>query len=236
MRDNPKQSESSDVIREFFKRWPLFYFYLSRIFGPIWFTGLEPQEFLVRYGREGMKVNLGSGPRKLGKDIVNLDMFPYEGVDIVGDLTKLPLQTESVRMIICDNVLEHVIEPELAVAEIERILSRGGVAYISTPYLYPFHSSPSDYTRWTHQGLVKLCKNFKMVELGVRGGTMSGITITLCNLGARALSFGSEKMYWMWVNLFLIVFFPLKFLDIEFNLLPFGLYSASVFYCVVEKT
>jgi hypothetical protein len=116
-----------------------------------------------------------------------------------------------------------------------RILNDGGVGYISTPFLYPFHSSPSDYHRWTEQGLRNLFKDFTMREIGVRCGMMSGLSIWVCYGFARLFSFGSVRLYWFLVNIALLLFFPIKFLDIIMNVFPGGMHTASVLYCVIEK-
>lgn len=230
-----QNTNGRDILREFFKQWPAFYYFIAKVFGPVWFTGLSPVHFLKKYQQEGTKINLGSGPRKIREDVVNVDGTEYEGVDIVADITSLPIESNSVSMIICDNVLEHVLDPKKAVAEIHRILKRGGVAYISTPFLYPYHSSPNDYHRWTDQGLGVLFSDFAMREMGVRSGIMSGFSIMLSYTFARIFSFGSDSMHWFLVNIALFIFFPIKLLDIAFNLLPGGLKTASVLYCVIEK-
>jgi len=227
--------KSTDKLREFFKQWPRFYYFVAHVFGPVWFTGLGPSDFLKSYKREGKMVNLGSGPKKIGEGVINVDTFPYQDVDIVSDITKLPLESESVSMVVCDNVLEHIPNAQDAVAEMLRILEVGGVVYISTPFLYPFHGSPNDYHRWTSQGLAVLCKDFTVCEIGVRCGMMSGLSVWLCYAVARLLSFGSDTAYWFWVNVALLIFFPIKFLDLFTNLLPGGLYTASVLYIVAKK-
>lgn len=235
MNTHETTQKEGDVIREYFKKWPKFYYFIVYVFGPVWFTGLSPVAFLRKYARDGKKVNLGSGPRRIHPDVINMDSIAYADVDVVGDVCALPFETGTVAMAVCDNVLEHVSHPQTAADEIYRILQEGGVAYISTPYLYPFHSSPSDFTRWTEQGLRELFSPFTVREIGVRGGTMSSVTVLLCYLAARIFCFGNKRLYWFFVNLFLFVFFPIKFLDIILNLFPFGSHTAAMFYCVIEK-
>ena len=80
-------------------------------------------------------------------------MHPHKGVDVVADATDMPFEDGSVSGIVCETVLEHVKDPPGVLREMERVLEVGGLAYITTPFLYPFHSSPSDYHRWTKEGL-----------------------------------------------------------------------------------
>jgi SAM-dependent methyltransferase len=237
MSETPKKNneDGRDVLREFFKQWPAFYYFIATVFGPVWFTGLSPRAFLTEYARDGKKVNLGSGPRTIAPDVLNIDGTKYDSVDIVADITALPLEADSVGMIICDNVLEHVPDADRAMREMYRILKPGGVAYLSTPFLYPFHSSPSDYHRWTAQGLAHLCRDFKMEKIGVRAGLMSGVSVLACYGFARLFSCGSERAHWFLVNVALFICFPIKLFDIVLNVFPFGLNTASVFYCVIKK-
>ena len=143
-------------IREFFKRWPKFYFFIAMVFGPMMFCGLSAKKFLAKYPRDGRTLNIGSGPRVIGSEVENIDMHPYSGVSIVADAANIPLPAGSVARIISDNVLEHVKNPQAAVAEMHRLLEPSGLAYIATPFLYPFHSSPSDYQRWSARGFARV--------------------------------------------------------------------------------
>jgi SAM-dependent methyltransferase len=45
----------------------------------------------------------------------------------------LPLQANSMNLVVCSELLEHLIEPGTAIDEIERILNPGGAAIISAP-------------------------------------------------------------------------------------------------------
>lgn len=228
-------SENTDILRNFFKRWPKFYYFVGIVFGPMMFCGLNPQKFLSKYLKAGKTFNIGSGPRKLGPDITNVDIYPYKGVDVVADALSIPVPDGSVSRIVSDNVLEHITDPESAVAEMYRILAPGGYVYVCTPFLYPFHNSPSDFQRWTKEGMCKLMKDFEILEIGVRAGPFSALDVTLCYLGATIFSFGHEKLYWLLVNLFMLVLWPVKLLDIIFNHWPGAINMAAVLYCVARK-
>lgn len=222
-------------IRSFFKQWPSLYYFVMVVFGPALLLGESPKSFLRKYPSKGTIVNLGSGPRMIAPHIINVDSSPYKGVSVVADITELPFDEESVSRIICDNVLEHVKDTPKAVQEIFRVLEPGGVAYISTPFLYPFHSSPDDYVRWTTHGLKYLFRDFEVVRIGTRSGIFSSFTVLLCYLIATLFSFGSKKFYWLLVNVSIFIFFPIKFLDVFTIFLPNTSESASVLYCIIRK-
>ena len=222
-------------VREFFKRWPTFYFFIATVFGPLMFCNLSAKKFLAKYPREGRTLNIGSGARIIGSEVENVDIYPYKGVSIVADATHLPLENSSVSRIISDNVLEHVKNPQAVVAEMYRLLEPGGLAYIATPFLYPFHSSPSDYQRWSAEGLRELFAEFEMVELSVRAGPFSALTAYLCHMVGFIFSFGSSRLNSLLTNLVMFVLFPIKFLDLIFNYWPSAHTVAAVLYCVVRK-
>ena len=222
-------------IKEFFKRWPGFYSFMYDFFSPIYFGGLSPRSFLKKYPNTGLCLNLGSGTRRIDAQVLNVDIANYDGVDVVADITKLPYSDGGIARIICDQTLEHLHNPEQAIMEIRRVLAPGGYGYISTPFMYPFHASPSDYQRWTHVGLKHLLKDFEIIEIGVRSGPFSTFTVHLCYLFASLLSFGNERLYWLIVYSMGIPLFPVKCLDILGNKLPFAINMSSVPYVVIQK-
>lgn len=54
----------------------------------------------------------------------------------VSDLEHLPLDAESVNLITCNVVVEHLRRPHLVFAEFARVLQRGGRAIVHTPNVY----------------------------------------------------------------------------------------------------
>lgn len=229
--------KSEDFIREYFKKFPKFYYFVADFFGPLFLVGLTPKNFLKKYNNGGKILNIGSGPRKIDfdGDILNMDIGQYDGVDIVGDIESIPVADNSFSAVVCDNVLEHVKNEKKAISEIERVLLKGGVAYICTPFIYPYHSSPSDFTRWTKEGLEAQFSNFEMVEIGVRAGAFSTLNVMLCYLFAMVFSFGNNRLYITLTNISIFLFFPVKFLDIIFNYWPNSINMAAQLYCVVRK-
>lgn len=61
----------------------------------------------------------------------------------------LPLEDNVFDYIICSEVLEHISQPEKVLKEMQRVLKKGGSIYICVPFLYPIHSDPEDYARFT---------------------------------------------------------------------------------------
>ena len=110
----------------------------------------------------------------LVKEVVPVDAAPIPGVVVV-DLTEpLPFEDASFDTILCTQVLEHVQNAELAMAEIARVLRPGGHALITVPFLYPTHEMPYDFWRYTHLGLRSLVERHGLVatDLSAQGGPL----------------------------------------------------------------
>lgn len=90
---------------------------------------------------------------------VGVDLFAGPGVDLVLDLTAdfesidAALGGERFGTIICLSVLEHCAQPFRLAENITRLLRPGGRVCISAPFAWKFHGYPSDYWRFTHEGI-----------------------------------------------------------------------------------
>ncbi len=63
--------------------------------------------------------------------VIRIDIEPARGVDLLGDVMRLPLAERSVDLIWCHHVLEQVPDDQLAMREMYRLLSSSGVLVIS---------------------------------------------------------------------------------------------------------
>lgn len=80
----------------------------------------------------------------LGKENVNhiLAVYPeYNAEDLSA------VMSNSIDILVADQVLEHVERPWLAAEAFHRALKPGGIAIVATPGLYPIHPSPLDCWR-----------------------------------------------------------------------------------------
>lgn len=76
--------------------------------------------------------------------------------DIFADAQNLPIRSGAINTVFFFDVLEHIPEPEQCLHEISRILGKQGKLILQTPFIYPVHDSPLDFTRWTIYGLEKM--------------------------------------------------------------------------------
>lgn len=92
----------------------------------------------------------------------------------------LPLAAGTVDVALCTEVLEHLPEPGRALAELRRVLRPGGVAVITTPFLYPLHEEPWDFQRLTRYQLERWARDAGLVtERMETGGNEIEVLATL---------------------------------------------------------
>ena len=69
--------------------------------------------------------------------------------------------------IVVFNVLEHLLDPNLALKNFSTICKKNGKIIGSTPFLFRVHGAPKDYSRFTKDHLKELLRsnNFKDIEI-----------------------------------------------------------------------
>jgi len=123
----------------------------------------------------GAKVcDVGAGGRRITPDIVTVDFAAAPGVDVVSDIHNLSIPDQSFDCVFCTGTLEHVRDPDKAVAELFRILKPGGIVYIDVPFIQGYHPDPTDYWRFTLEGLRLMCESFEEIESGTFIGPTCG--------------------------------------------------------------
>ena len=94
---------------------------------------------------------------------------------IEGTAEAIPLEDASVDLVLCNQVLEHVIDPAKSASEIWRILKPGGIFIGSVPHISPVHLEPYDFRRFTDLGVNQLLDNqgFQNITINENGGVFS---------------------------------------------------------------
>jgi SAM-dependent methyltransferase len=78
-----------------------------------------------------------------------------------------PIDSNLFNNILVFNVLEHVWDTRNILAESKRILAPGGTIFGSVPFLFRFHSDPSDFWRFTHESMMRLLEEAGFSEIEV---------------------------------------------------------------------
>ena len=114
----------------------------------------------------GKVLNAGCGWRDVSHlidgELVNQDIsWPGDertNVDIVSPLESVPRPDGTFDCVLCLAVLEHVERPYEVTAELFRVLKPGGHLIASVPFLQPEHKVPTDFQRFTADGLCVLMR------------------------------------------------------------------------------
>ena len=113
------------------------------------------------------------GPRA---EFVGIDLVEGANVDCQLDICAAPrtiaaaLGEEAFDLVVCCHVLEHTPAPHKAARNIEAVLRRGGLAYVSTPWSQAFHAAPDDYWRFSLRGLMLLFEGLEIRSSFYSGG------------------------------------------------------------------
>lgn len=227
-------------LQGFLKRWPRLYRFLVEAFSPV---------LVSRAMREGLAkalaecpppmtvVNLGSGPLGLpGRpDIINVDITPFDCVDLCADAADLPFPDASVDCLFNLAMLEHVPDPQAVLAQMRRVLRPGGRVCCFIPFGQPLHAAPSDYNRWTRNGALELFKGFERVEVAVGAGPTSCWLWMTVEWLSLLFSFGNAKARDLLALGLMLTLFPLKHLDRLLERQPGAERIASGFFVTAVK-
>lgn len=221
-------------IKLFIKRSPWLFFIIEKMIGSS-FLGRSSATAIKGIPKGDVILNLGSGVSVVREDVINIDFFPFDNVDFVADISNLPFADNSVDAVICEEVLEHVANPINVISEIYRVMKPGALVYIVVPFVFSFHSAPSDYYRWSKMGLKELMKDFPEVHCGTRSGGGAALSWVLAEFMATILSFGLKKGHQLLFMIFLVLFAPLCYLDYLFYKFPLSENIAACFYYIGRK-
>src|SRR5947207_2369549 len=127
-------------------------------------------------------LGLGGGPMLIHPKIVNVNIEPFANVTVVGDAHRLPIADNSVDAVHCEAVFEHLADPHIAAAEMQRVMKPGAIAFVCTPFMQSFHGYPSHCQNFTHVGHCRLFDRagLEIVESGTCVGpawTLTGIIL-----------------------------------------------------------
>jgi len=105
---------------------------------------------------ESRWLDAGTGSRILEEDLDGLENWLVQRVEMTigmdvrltqhlnirtlvsGSIYDIPFETGSFDIVTCNMVMEHLGEPEKAIAELSRVLKRGGALIINTPNLWNY--------------------------------------------------------------------------------------------------
>ena len=192
-------------------------------------------EFVRGLGPREVAVELGAGNRRLSAGIINLDLFPFANVDLVGCAERTPIRSGSVDAVILDTILEHVPEPQKVVDEVFRILKPGGRAICLAPFIFPYHAYPKHYFNSSKDGLEYLFRRYARCTVVTNMGPSSALVNLLSEYVGVAISDKNRFLYSLGKAIALAFTFFFKYLDTLWNRAERSRNLASVLCATAQK-
>ncbi|HSX17901.1 MAG TPA: methyltransferase domain-containing protein [Candidatus Saccharimonadales bacterium] len=111
---------------------------------------VDRQARLLPKGTKVLDVGAGELPYKdsfahceyVAQDLVQTPGMAYGKIDIVSDITDIPVKNTSFDAILCSEVFEHIPDPPAAIKELARILKPGGRLIFTAPLGSGHHQQP----------------------------------------------------------------------------------------------
>ena len=236
--DVPTREDDFDRVKGWLKRvlGQAYYTVGIRLFAPTF--PLNFRRVVTRHvdPSSALVVAAGSGNYRLHPDIISVDFFDYDAVDIVCTLDALPFRSGAIDAVVSRSVLEHVEDPGDVVRDFHRCTKIGGIGIHVIPFLFPAHSSPMDYHRLTPDGHDILFKCWEHVSRTNPTGPVTVALVHIIEVLSTILGFGVARLKTLSYLFLCGVLFPLKFLDVFFINRPAFMISAASILSVVRKT
>lgn len=121
-------------------------------------------------------------------------------IDIVSDITNIPVPDNSFDVILCSEVLEHVPDPVLVIYEFARILRPEGILIITAPFCSLTHFAPFHFVTglsryWYEYHLNKM--DFHIVEMQANGDWYSFIAQEIRRIPNIGKKYGYIFISWL---------------------------------------
>lgn len=187
-------------------------------YGPfLGFADNRRRSELMEMGRRQgwLMLYLGSGGRRQ-PGMINLDITPTTGPDVVGDGYRLPFADGTFDVIFCEYVIEHVPDPEEFLRASSRALKPSGSWYLEVPFLQPIHADYGDFQRWTDSGfrLAAARAGLSVTESGPHYGPGFTFFWVAKDVLALLVSFGHQQTFKIARYLLAWLLCPLLLLDL----------------------
>jgi SAM-dependent methyltransferase len=122
--------------------------------------GLQPYRGLFGGGVRYLAIDYADTRESFGRAAP--DTIYYSG-------ERWPLDSEVADFVLCTETLEHVLNPAVFLAEMNRCLKPGGRLLLTVPFSARWHFIPYDYWRPTPSALDHLLRNAGFTNVGVYG-------------------------------------------------------------------
>ena len=182
-------------------------------------------------------LNVGAGFTSLHPKIINLDISAAPSVHVVARGQTLPFADNSLNLVISQDVIEHLPDPQFTVREILRVLEVGGKFYCQAPFIIGYHPGPTDFWRFTKEGMAQLFSDptWQILDLDTSVGHGTGAYRIAVECIAVTASLVHRALYIPFKGLCALLFTPIKLLDLVSDSSPQKDRIPGGYFCIVKK-
>ena len=154
-------------------------------------------------------------------------------VDYICDAHDLPFLENTFDGVITTAVLQHVLYPEKAIAEIHRVLKHSGLIYSEFAFMQQVIEGAYDFTRYSLSGHRRVFNYFDEIDSGLVAGPA---TVMVWSIENFVLAFFNKKFVRLAVkSLVRLMFFWIKYFDYILKASPAAIDGASCTYFLGRK-
>lgn len=203
------------LIRQFFNKQQFCPSLLGVLLNPFYIARLGLYREIARQAPrlQGSLLDVGCGQQPyiglfqvsqyVGLELDTLENRTRKQADYFYGGEAFPFEDMSFDCVLCNQVLEHVFNPETFLSEIRRVLKPGGRLILTVPFVWDEHEQPWDYARYTTFGLKSLLQKTGLEVIEQRKIN--------ANIGAlfQLVNAYLYKLLWTrraWLNLLICVF------------------------------
>jgi SAM-dependent methyltransferase len=204
-------------IRAFLLRQSFFPDWLGIFVNPFYFARSGLAAGIRKYSNslDGVLLDVGCGTKPYQ---ALFSVEKYIGLDIDSDSSRMraiadyfydgatfPFSDEMFDSILCNQVLEHVFNPDYFLSEIYRVMKPGAKMLLTVPFVWDEHEHPYDYARYSSFGLKSLFERNKFkILMHDKLGADSSILCQLANAYLYKIAGSSNKYVQYFVMIFIM--------------------------------
>jgi ubiquinone/menaquinone biosynthesis C-methylase UbiE len=118
-------------------------------------------------------------------------------LDIVSDITNIPVDNSSFDVVLCSEVIEHVPNPLEALKELARVLKKDGLIILTAPFISATHFAPyhfcTGFSKYFYERhLTEL--GFEIIELTQNGNFFESVAQELQILNSFAIKYTNKGL------------------------------------------
>ena len=101
-----------------------------------------------------------------------------EQIDVFYDGKTIPFGDGHFDSVLCSEVAEHLFDLNAALAEMNRVLKKGGKLLLTCPFVWGEHEVPYDYARYTQYALKDILEKngFRIITYEKKGSFLEALT------------------------------------------------------------